>query len=130
MHRGRVSPARPAQETAAGIVPESFRLERAPALRAAEHVNFVRHDPAFREDDRGAARTRTSRARRSGHGEKSPPQKSLHRLEPERGPQDDGWRVLAPSQTRPALCFDAGKMERAPESKNRGAPIRAGCGAQ
>src|SRR4051812_8081886 len=110
MHRGRVSPARSAQEAAAGIVPESLRLERAPALRAAEHVNFVRYHSAFREDDRGAPRTRTPRARRGGHGEKSPPQKGLHRLEPERGPQDNGWRVLAAGETRPALCFDAGKM--------------------
>src|SRR5436190_20931181 len=130
MHRGRVSPARSAQETAVGIVPKSFRLKRAPALRPAEHVNLVRYDSAFCEDDRGAPRTRTPGARRGGHGEKSPPQKGLHRLEPERGPQDDGWRVLAPGQTRPALYFDAGKMERAPESENRGAPIRAGCGAQ
>src|ERR1041385_5516264 len=130
MHRGCFPPERCVDETAPEIVPESFRLKRHSALCAAQFAGLVQRDAIVREDDRRAARTRASEARPRRHGEKSSAQQGVHRLEPECGPQNDGGRLFAAGETRPALHLDASKMERAEKGKHRRALFRIGRCAQ
>src|ERR1051326_6232255 len=130
MRRSGVTSSRCPCKAATEILPESFLFERNPTLCAAEHCGFVQRDAIVRENYCRAHGTRASEARCRRHGEESAPQQSLYRLEPECRSQNDGWRLFAPRETRPAFRLDAGEIERARKGEDRRALFRTREGAE
>src|SRR5262245_35081495 len=117
---GRTPAEGTARPAASGVLPQGLGLEGPPALRPPESPGHVRRDPTVRAGHRRSAGARASDARRRRDGEARPGAKGLHRLEPERRAQDDGRRLLAPGQARPALRLAAGDLA--------GARCRTGAG--
>src|SRR3954447_9331078 len=99
MRRSRASLARPAYQSPFEIVPESFRIERDPDLRAIKHCYHIRGDPAVCACDRRTTRTPTPEVDRVRNAEEPATRQSVYRLEPERRPQNDCRCVFAEGET-------------------------------
>src|SRR5579871_2461421 len=94
------------------IVRQGFGLERFAVVRAVEHARYLRRYATVRQNSGRAYGARASGSRGGGDVQERAKRKSVHRLEPELGLQDHGFRLFIAGRERGAAGVDASELER------------------